>query len=270
MDLVTIPGDAPDRTVGQVAGLLQVTVRALHHWDEIGLASPSLRSSAGYRLYSPADVDRLRRVLVHRELGLGLEEIRRVLDDPTTDPVTVLRAQRSQLAVRIERLRCLDDDVQKMIDAHEHGITIPVDQQAEAFGSHWDPSWPEQARQRWGDSESWRRYAEQAAGRDATAWRATADAVAAFERTLADAAAAGVRPGTSAADALVDEHRTVFAAWFPITRQQQVLLARRYAVEPAFRDHHERIRPGLADWFRAVVEASARRHGIDPDSASWE
>ena len=62
--------------VGEVAALAGVTVRTLHHYDRIGLLSPSGRSAAGYRLYAPADLDRLHQVLVYRELGFPLEEAR--------------------------------------------------------------------------------------------------------------------------------------------------------------------------------------------------
>src|SRR3954465_2394362 len=58
-------------TVGAVARLAGVTVRTLHHYDEIGLVSPSGRSPAGYRLYDAADLDRLQAVLAYRALGFG-------------------------------------------------------------------------------------------------------------------------------------------------------------------------------------------------------
>ncbi len=57
-------------TVSKVARLARVSIRALHHYDEIGLLSPSGRSRAGYRLYQHADLQRLQQVLFFRELGL--------------------------------------------------------------------------------------------------------------------------------------------------------------------------------------------------------
>ena len=69
-------------TVGELAKLTGVTVRTLHHYDEIGLVTPSQRTAAGYRLYGERDVMRLQQVLVHRELGLPLEQIAAVLDAP--------------------------------------------------------------------------------------------------------------------------------------------------------------------------------------------
>lgn len=55
--------------VGQVAAFAGVTVRTLHHYDEIGLLSPSARSHAGHRRYSDSDLDRLQQILFYRELG---------------------------------------------------------------------------------------------------------------------------------------------------------------------------------------------------------
>ncbi|WP_280360606.1 MerR family transcriptional regulator [Nocardia wallacei] len=113
--------DAEGLTVGQVCARLGVTVRALHHWDEIGLARPSLRTPAGYRLYTADDLERLHRIVVYRELGLGLDRIRAVLDDSTADVPAALRAQRSQLTERIARLRQLSAGLDRMIEAHERG-----------------------------------------------------------------------------------------------------------------------------------------------------
>src|ERR1700677_4135341 len=74
-------------TVGRVAELAGVTVRTLHHYDEIGLVQPSARSVAGYRAYSAGDVERLREVLAYRRLGFGLREIADLVDDPATDGI---------------------------------------------------------------------------------------------------------------------------------------------------------------------------------------
>ena len=62
-------------TVGELAKLTGITVRTLHHYDQIGLVQPSDRSRAGYRLYGDADVLRLQQVLIYRELGVPLDEI---------------------------------------------------------------------------------------------------------------------------------------------------------------------------------------------------
>jgi DNA-binding transcriptional MerR regulator len=81
-------------TVGQLAERFGVSVRTLHHYDEIGLLAPSGRSVADYRLYTEADVVRLQQVVVYRRLGFALKAIGLLLDDPDADVEQHLRRQR--------------------------------------------------------------------------------------------------------------------------------------------------------------------------------
>ncbi|MGW0792068.1 MerR family transcriptional regulator [Streptomyces sp. NPDC002911] len=264
------PTDADGLTVGQVSTRLGVMVRALHHWDEIGLARPSLRTAAGYRVYTAGDLERLHRVVVCRETGLGLDRIRAVLDDSTADVPGALRAQRNDVAERIDRLQQLSAGLDRMIDAHERGLLLTIEQQAAIFGPQWDPDWPAQARQRYGDTAQWQQYAERSASRGPEEWQDIADAVARLDRALGDAMDAGVTPGSPEANHLVEQHREMSASYFPLTRQMQVCLGRMYEADPAFAAHYDGIRAGLATWFRRIVDACARAHGIDPDTATWQ
>ncbi len=257
-------------TVGQVSTCLGVTVRTLHHWDEIGLARPSLRTAAGYRLYTAGDLERLHRIVVYRENGVGLDRIRAILDDSAADVPTALRAQRAQVADRIDRLQRLSAELDRMIDAHEHGPLLTIEQQAEIFGAQWNPDWPAEARQRYGDTTQWQQYAENSAARSPEEWQAIADTMAGFERALGEAMDAGVAPGSPEANHLAERHREVFASYFPLTRPMQVCLGRMFEADPGYAAHYEGIRAGLATWFRRIIDASARAHGIDPDTAIWQ
>ena len=100
--------------VGELAKRTGLTVRTLHHYDEIGLLKPSLHTEAGYRLYTAADVARLQQVLSLRQLGFALEEIHDCLDRPGFSPLEViglhLARLREQIALRgklCERLEAL-------------------------------------------------------------------------------------------------------------------------------------------------------------------
>ncbi|QFY09798.1 MerR family transcriptional regulator [Nonomuraea phyllanthi] len=262
--------DADGLTVGQVSTRLGVTVRALHHWDEIGLARPSLRTAGGYRLYTADDLERLHRIVVYREIGFGLDRIRAVLDDSTADVLGALRAQRTQVAERIDRLQRLGAGLDRMIDAHERGLLLSIEQQTAIFGPRWNPDWPAQARQLYGNTTQWVQFAERSASRSPEEWQAIADAVADLDRALGDAMDAAVAPGSPEANRLAERHREVFAAYFPLTREMQVCLGRMFEADPAFATHYDGIRAGLASWFRRIIDASARAHGIDPDTATWQ
>src|SRR5262245_46166947 len=104
-------------TVSQVSRLARLSVRALHHYDEIGLLTPSARSEAGYRLYSEADLERLQQILFFRELAFPLEEIRKILDDPGFDRRAALLMQRTLLEERAGQTRALIAAVDRALAA---------------------------------------------------------------------------------------------------------------------------------------------------------
>jgi DNA-binding transcriptional MerR regulator/uncharacterized glyoxalase superfamily protein PhnB len=99
----------PTWRVGEVAEQTGSTVKALHHYDEIGLLVPSGRSGSGHRHYSAADVERLRRIGLLRRLGLSLEEIARTLDDPAGQLGRVTTVHLDEVSRRLERAGRLRD-----------------------------------------------------------------------------------------------------------------------------------------------------------------
>src|SRR6185295_18600380 len=90
-------------TVKQVAKISGVSVRALHHYDEIGLLKPARIGRNRYRYYGDDELLRLQQILLHRELDIPLERIREVLDDPKFDQRRALVEQRDKLARQARR-----------------------------------------------------------------------------------------------------------------------------------------------------------------------
>jgi len=94
-------------TVSRLARMAGVSVRTLHHYDQIGLLKPLARTEAGYRLYGEPELLRLQQILFFRELDMPLDEVRQILDDPGFDQVAALDHHRQSLQRRMERLTCL-------------------------------------------------------------------------------------------------------------------------------------------------------------------
>ncbi|MFE3766344.1 MerR family DNA-binding transcriptional regulator [Streptomyces sp. NPDC059104] len=122
-------------TVGRVAELADVSVRTLHHYDEIGLVPSSARTAAGYRAYSPGDVERLREVLAYRRLGFGLREIADLVDDPTTDAVAHLHRLRSLLREQRDRAAAMVTAIDRELEARAMGIRTTPEEQLKVFGA---------------------------------------------------------------------------------------------------------------------------------------
>lgn len=256
-------------TVGGAASVVGVTVRTLHHWDEVGLARPSQRTLGGHRLYDAADVARLHRVRLYRELGVPLAEIAELLDAPTEDAEESLTRQRDQVREHIARLQRSADALDRLIEARRSGILLPHDEQVAIFGTTWQPSRQLEARDRWGDSAQWAQYAERAADRSPEDWRRIMASVEVLHADLAKALRDGVLPGSNRANALAEQHRASMGAYFDCTHAMHVLMARSYAEDPGFRSFYDDIEQGLGEWLRDIVDANALAHGVDPETATW-
>ncbi|WP_262379687.1 MerR family transcriptional regulator [Nonomuraea sp. PA05] len=122
-------------TVGHVARLAGVSVRTLHHYDDIGLVRPSARTPAGYRAYSPADVQRLREVLAYRRLGFGLREVAGLVGDPSTDAVAHLRRLRGLLLERRDRADAMVAAIDRELTARAKGLKVTPEEQLGMLGA---------------------------------------------------------------------------------------------------------------------------------------
>src|SRR5260370_1968019 len=83
--------------VGELAKRTGLTIRTLHHYDDIGLLKPSLHTESGHRLYTAGDVARLQQVLSLRQIAFSLEEVRACLDRPGFSPLEVIRLHVARL-----------------------------------------------------------------------------------------------------------------------------------------------------------------------------
>jgi DNA-binding transcriptional MerR regulator len=111
-----------------------VTVRTLHHYDEIGLMRPSARTAAGYRAYSAGDVERLRQVLAYRRLGFGLREIAALVGDPSADATAHLRRLRGLLLEQRDRADAMAAAIDRELEARAKGMAVTPEEQLGMFG----------------------------------------------------------------------------------------------------------------------------------------
>ena len=110
---------AMEYTVQKLASMAGISSRTLRYYDEIGLLKPMRISSSGYRIYGPAEVDRLQQILFYRTLGVRLESIKDILDAPSIDALTALKEHRQKLLEKRQQLDLLIANVEKTIAAIE-------------------------------------------------------------------------------------------------------------------------------------------------------
>ncbi len=114
--------------VGELARVTGLTVKALHHYDEVGLFVPSERTAAGHRLYSERALGRLYRILALRGLGLSLEEIAAVLDDEGASLLETVRRHLEQVERDLENQRRLGERLRGLLDALERSVAPSAEQ----------------------------------------------------------------------------------------------------------------------------------------------
>lgn len=256
-------------TVGQTADLVGVSIRTLHHWDEIGLVVPSTRSWSGYRMYDSEDVARIYQVLLYRETGMSLRDIAEVLSDSSQEAREHLVRQRALLTRRIAHLTRMVRAVDAMMEKTMDKTPMTAEERAEILGREWDPAWEKEAEDRWGDTEDWKVAARRMSAQSPEDLAAAKGRVEAVEAQLAAALREGVEPGSARANALAEEHRASLS-WFDVTVSKHVLIARNYVEDPRFAAHYDKREPGLALWLKRVIDENARAQGIDPAKAQWE
>jgi MerR family transcriptional regulator, thiopeptide resistance regulator len=251
-----------DLTVSQVARLAGVSVRTLHHYDEIGLLKPSSRSGAGYRLYGQADLELLQQVLFFRELDFPLEEITRMVQDPGFDLRAALQMQRQLLHERAVRTRALIEAVDAALQSLEKGKAMTKEERFEVFGDYDPAKYEDEVRERWGDTEAYRESAKRTARYSKKDWEVIKAESGRIYTQLSSHLEGGRKATEAAVMDVAEQHRIHISKWFyPCSHQLHRGLGEMYVSDSRFTEFFERIRPGLAQFTRDAFRANADRQG---------
>jgi DNA-binding transcriptional MerR regulator len=244
-------------TVGAVAALTGVSVRTLHHYDYIGLVVPSVRTPAGYRGYTDADIERLHLVLVYRSVGLPLDEIRTLLDDPAVDVFAHLQRQHELLLEQAEHLQNTIKAVEELMNAHRDGIQLTAEEQVEIFGTTaFSEEYAAEAEERWGETEAWKQSQQRVPKFTKQDWldiKAEGDALLA---DLAQAKRDGVEPGSAEANALAARHRASIERFYDCGDEMHRNLVDMYLADERFTRYYDDVEPGLTQFVHDIVVAS--------------
>ena len=249
-------------TVGQVAERFALTVRTLHHYDRIGLLSPSRRSGAGYRLYTGADLSRLQHVVVYRRLGFALEEIALLLDDPDADVVGHLRRQRRSVVSRLDEMTDLVTALDRALEAEMSGVQLTPEEQRELFGENFSDGYAQEAEERWGDTDAWRQSQERTTRYTKEDWTEIAAEAEQITADFAAALRAGEPADSATATDVAERHRRhISERFYDCGYGMHTGLGEMYLTDERFTRTHEDREPGLAVYVRDAIAANAARRG---------
>jgi MerR family transcriptional regulator, thiopeptide resistance regulator len=238
-----------------------ISVRALHHYDEIALLVPRGRTRAGYRLYDDADLLRLQQIVIGRELGLSLEEIRRSLDDPGFDRRRALLDQKKQLQDRKDQTEAMIRAVDAALAVLDEGSGDPMEMKSLFDG--FDPSKYEvEANERWGKTDAYRESKRRTSRYSPEDWKKLEAEQAAIYGDAAAAMKAGQAPSDEVVMDIADRHRLSIDRWFnPCSVELHCGLAAMYEGDTRFAETIDRHGEGLTPFLVAAIRANAERRG---------
>ncbi|MFI2372440.1 MerR family transcriptional regulator [Streptomyces sp. NPDC018833] len=247
-------------SVGEVARFAGVTVRTLHHYDEIGLLSPGGRSHAGHRRYDDADLDRLQQILFYRELGFPLDEVAALLDDPNADPQAHLRRQHELLTARITRLREMAAAVERAMEARKMGIDLTPEEKFEVFGDFDPDQYQEEVEERWGGTDAYAESRRRSASYTKEDWLRIQRESDEITRRFVALMEAGAAADSGEAMDVAEEHRRwISRNHYECTYEIHTCLGEMYVADERFTHNIDKAKPGLAVYERQAILANAAR-----------
>lgn len=151
-------------TIGELSHISRVSIRALRHYDRIGLLLPAQTTDAGYRLYDEAALKRLYLILLYKELEFPLANIRKILDDPDFDSMHALDTQIQLLTMKREHITNLIVLAKAIKLKGLNNMNVTADTFS-AFDSRKLDDYANQAKAAWGKTEAYQEFEQKNAKR---------------------------------------------------------------------------------------------------------
>jgi DNA-binding transcriptional MerR regulator len=244
-------------TVQKLARLAGISTRTLRYYDEIGILKPARMNSSGYRIYGQAEVNMLQQILFYKELGISLENIKKIVTDPSFNGIEALKEHRAQLLEKRKQLDLLIANVEKTIALTEGRMSMTDKEKFEGFKQKLiddnEKKYGKEIRNKYGadtvnKSNAKLKNMTQEEYEEATR---LADEVNA---TLAKAFKTG-DPASAIAQKAADLHKqwlTYF--WSEYSKEAHAGLAQMYMDDERFKAYYDEKQPGTAEFLRDAIQ----------------
>ncbi|MGX1265304.1 DNA-binding transcriptional MerR regulator [Rossellomorea marisflavi] len=251
-------------TIKKLSDLAGVSTRTLRYYDEIGLLSPSRINSSGYRIYGRVEVDRLQQIMFYRELGMELEGIKLILDDPDFDSVGALKEHRSRLVEKKERLLMLIRNVDQTLEDKGGGTTMSDREKFEGFKKKLvdanEREYGKEIREKYGD-ESIDASNQQLLSMDKETYEETKHMEEQMIALLKIAHKTGDATGEEAQEAARLHKEWITHQWGRYSKEAHKGLVQMYVDDERFRSYYDKHQNGMAEFLRDTVSHYLKNEG---------
>jgi DNA-binding transcriptional MerR regulator len=237
-------------SVQELANLAGVSVRALHHYDELQLLLP-MRQKNGYRVYGEAELLRLQQILFFRELDFSLEEIKKILDNPNFNVRIALSHQRELIELKRKRLAKLLKTIDRTIDKLNHEKTMSDQDLYVGLSKDEEEKYAAEAKQRWGNTDAWKQSQERYGKLSAAEKQKIGQAGQDLMRQIVACMSEG--PKSEAVQGLIKQHYEGLRVFYDPSLEMYRGLADMYVADPRFAAYYENFAPGLAQFMQAAM-----------------
>ncbi|MBC2021742.1 MerR family transcriptional regulator [Listeria booriae] len=243
-------------TVQKLAKLAGVSTRTLRYYDEIGILKPARINSSGYRIYGQNEVDRLQQILFYREMNVGLDKIKAILEQPDFDETEALKTHRAQLLDKRKQLDELIRNVEKSIAHSERRITMTDQEKFEGFKQKMidenEEKYGTEIREKYGDDKINKSNAKLKGMSEAEMERVNRLAETILVE-LAEAFETGDPAGEKAQKVAAMHKEWLSTYWDTYSKEAHAGLAQMYVDDERFTAYYDKDQPGLAAFLRDAI-----------------
>ncbi|UHA74387.1 MerR family transcriptional regulator [Paenibacillus sp. 481] len=252
-------------TVKDVSRLSSVSVRTLHHYDEIDLLKPAYCGDNGYRYYEQYQLIRLQQILFFRELEFSLVDIKKILDSSTFNQLEALSEQRKLLEMKTERLNKLMETIDYTME-HLKGETKmsnhKIEQLYEGFDKQKQKAYERELVERYGPDtqKSIDATNEKVKGWDGQKFNVLNHEWELLLAEMAQAMQAGEEFTGERVQQITERHFKWLTNFYVPTAEVYTGLGQMYAEHDDFQRKIEAVVPGLANFLRDAMAFYAEQH----------
>ncbi|AYC30469.1 MerR family transcriptional regulator [Paenisporosarcina cavernae] len=243
-------------TIQKLSQLAGVSARTLRYYDEIGLLIPARINSSGYRIYGTHEVNVLQQILFYRELEMSLEDIKKLMQEPTFDRASALHSHKKALLQRKQQIELLLENIEASIAEEEGRIPLENEKKFEGFKSQLveenEQNYGKEIRAKYGDQLIDEANAKFLAQRPEDMERAK-DLAKEIDAKLALAKENGDPTSELAREVVALHKKWLMGYWTTYSKEAHAGLAQMYVDDERFTAFYDHTVPGTAEFLRDVI-----------------
>lgn len=253
--------------IKQFSKLVGVSVRMLHHYDKIGLLTPErIHRDNGYRYYGAKNFERVQQILLFKELGFGLKEIRGFLDSESFDFKAALSMQRNLLNLKKQRLEKIVKYIDICLHSSDNQLTMENNMNEEMKSALDETAienekikYAQEAREKWGHTDSYKQSQKKLAKYNKSDIESLKDKQQQIYLELAELMPKGIKD-PSVQEKVHEARMFINDNWYECSVQQFVALGHMYVADERFKQQIDKSGEGLAEFLNQAIQVYSENH----------